>query len=53
MPRLVPKGAPDSPALEVSDEAVDSWTALGYVPVQEKSTTKTAAKRTSSRKTSK
>ena len=47
MARLVPKGAPDSRPLEVSDEAVESWTARGYVEVQDK---KPAAKKSSARK---
>ena len=46
MPNVVPKGAPDSRPLEVSKDALASWTERGYVEV--KPAKKTAAKKSSS-----
>ena len=47
MPNVVPKGAPDSRPLEVSKEALETWTERGYVEVKP-AAKKTAAKKSSS-----
>jgi hypothetical protein len=53
MPKVVPRGAPDAPSLEVSKDSLKAWTDAGYVEVKSSPAKKTAARKTAAKKSSK